>query len=103
MVRTKKDPLVHAEGKKKSVAKSKASEHEAFLLCTGVAVHSIRQLADELENVDDGVYYFHTQNGRNDFAQWMQDVFKDQAFADKMRACHSKDHLRATIYQQLLG
>ena len=97
--------MEHKKAKKTSEKKNIkriAAEDHAFLLCTGVAIKSVKQLADELENVDDAVYWYHTQNGRNDFAQWTQDVFEAQELADKLRSSHSKDHIRATIYQYLL-
>ena len=109
MPKTKKDsePVHAAEAPTKDThvkhsIHGKASEHQAFLLCTGAAIHSVKQLGDELENVDEGVYYYHTQNGRNDFAQWIQDIFGDKALAESVRASHNKEHLRATLYKHLL-
>ena len=96
----KKEDKPAKKASKKILKKAAPHEH-AFMLCTGVAVNSVKQLADELDLVDDAVYYFHTNN-RNDFAQWVQDVFGNDKLAEKIRNAHSRECMRAAIYRHLL-
>lgn len=85
-----------------SLLKKNATKEHAFVLCTGAVITSAKQLADELDHIDDSAYYYHTPAGRNDFAQWVQDVFNDNALAEKLRQARGKDHARAAIYRYLL-
>jgi hypothetical protein len=85
-----------------SLLKKNATKEQAFVLCTGAVITNVKQLADELDLVDDSAYYYHTPAGRNDFANWVQDVFNDNTLAVKLRQARGKDHARAAIYRYLI-
>ena len=48
---------------------------KAFWLTDGRALRNLRQLAEELEKMEDSVWEHHVNAGKNDFANWIEGVF----------------------------
>ncbi len=46
---------------------------------------SIRRLLEELRRAPPGVIYHHLADGRNDFANWVENVFREEALAGRLR------------------
>ncbi|MFH1173809.1 MAG: hypothetical protein V1725_01610 [archaeon] len=76
-----------------------APDEKCFFLCTGQVIKHYKELADELGNVDEGVFHYHVNSGKNDFANWVRDVFAEPELADALQHAHSKDHVRVVIYK----
>ena len=53
----------------------KTSPQTAFHLSSGVSTPSIKHLADEIQMMDDAVFSFHVTSEKNDFSNWICDVF----------------------------
>jgi len=47
----------------------------------GKSAHSISELALLLKSLPDSIYSYHVNNGRNDFAVWIRDVFNNDPLA----------------------
>ncbi|MDD5087074.1 MAG: hypothetical protein PHV16_04965, partial [Candidatus Nanoarchaeia archaeon] len=73
----KKTGVSKVEKIKKSILKN-APEENCFILCNGQQVKNVKELADALEVLDDDVFNHHVTFDRNDFANWIKDVFKDE-------------------------
>lgn len=59
----------------------------AFYVKEGGAINSLEELASALVAMDDKTYGFHVDPDKNDFANWIRDVLKDQNLAkDIVRA-----------------
>ena len=57
--------------------------------------HSISELADVIEKSPNSTYEFHTNN-RNDFASWINGIFKNPVLAEKVsKAKNRKEFLEA--------
>ncbi len=86
----------------KSLVHGNASANEQFYLESGKVLKNVKGLADELEKMPANVYSHHVNSERNDFANWIEYVFKDAKLAGKVRKAKSKDSVRIEIYKYLL-
>ncbi len=67
-----------------------------FYLRTGKAIKSLHELGVLLESSDDD-WKYHTQGGKNDFAAWVHDVFKDSKTATKLKQARSRMEAAAVL------
>ena len=63
---------------------------EYFHLHNGVVLKNLHDLIDVLEIIDEETFTYHTKNGKNDFAQWVLNIFKDKNLADKINSAAGK-------------
>ncbi len=83
--KTKKKIVKKAVSKsKKGVFKKKCADENAFILIDGRSLVSINELADALEKMSDDVFYYHVTPERNDFSNWIKDVFKIKDLGEKV-------------------
>lgn len=55
-----------------------------FVLCNGERISSIHQLSMMIDQLSDDVFSHHVNEGKNDFAAWIKDVFKEEELAQAM-------------------
>jgi len=60
-------------------------EASAFVLPDGTKLRSLKELLKALDKMDVSVFNHHTMEGRNDFANWIIDVFKYDDVAEGVR------------------
>jgi len=65
-------------------------EKVAFVLNDGRKLKSIIHLIDELENMPDDVFSQHVNEYKNDFSNWIKDVFKDDVLADELQLVNDR-------------
>ena len=98
-----------SERKKKKVSKKtikgklkkKIPEEHYFVLVSGQKVKNVKELADVLEMLDEHNFAHHVNNGKNDFANWVQNVFEEFDLAEKMKTTGDKDKVRMIIYKHI--
>ncbi|MFH1506110.1 MAG: OadG family protein [archaeon] len=61
-----------------------------FRVVNGMVLKSIEDLKNQLFSIDDLSFDYHVNPKKNDFATWVEGVFKDNELADKLWAAHSK-------------
>ena len=93
---------------RKSATKSKvqvynlsqpAPENKYFVLANGKPVQHVAELAEILDDIEDHVFNHHVNPERNDFHNWVKDVFEDVQLAKKMLGVSDKKHLQLVIYK----
>ena len=77
------------------------SPDKYFVLCDGSTIKDYKELAALLETIGDDVFYYHVTNERNDFANWISDVFGEHELAEKVRNSRSRHEMMAIIYKHL--
>jgi hypothetical protein len=70
-----------------------------FFLRNGQPIKSLSELADALEFIDDITFEHHVNEYRNDFANWIRDVIKDEKLAARIQATDN----RAAMLRELLS
>lgn len=60
---------------------------------TEIEIHNVYELADALEIMSDESYGHHVNANKNDFAEWVKEVIKDQGLSLALE--HSRDRTAA--------
>ena len=74
-----------------------APEEKRFFLCNGQIIKNIKELEDKLEHIEDEVFNHHVIENRNDFANWIRDVFKEVKLAEEISKLKNKNQIKLTI------
>jgi hypothetical protein len=64
-----------------------------FYVCDGVVVRSIRELISALARMSDTTYNYHVTHERNDFANWIREIFNQPELADAVILIKSRAEL----------
>lgn len=78
-------------------------ENNYFVLANGRPVKHVAELASILDQLEDHVFKHHVSADRNDFHNWIRDVFEDIELARKIAGVQDKKHLQLVIYRHLAG
>ena len=74
-----------------------------FVLANGKPVKNVAELAAILDVLEDHVFSHHVSADRNDFHNWIRDVFEDVELARKVAGVDNKKHLQLIIYRHIAG
>lgn len=55
-----------------------------FFLHDGRVLKDLFELAEHLEHISDDVFYHHVNDNKNDFSNWIKDVFENKDLADEI-------------------
>lgn len=66
---------------------------QCFWIHNGPIVRNLHELEKGIEHMDNETFIYHVNNGRNDFANWVRDILKDNELADDMQKSMSKSKL----------
>lgn len=78
-------------------------DHEYFILANGKPVKHVAELASILDQLEDHVFGHHVTPDRNDFHNWVKDIFDDVELARKIVGVNDKKHMQLVIYRHLAG
>jgi hypothetical protein len=87
---------------KKYVLSSDISPDKYFILCDGKPIKSFKELADVLQLMSDDMFKYHVTETKNDFANWINDVFNDVELAKKIRIDKTRLETSIEIYKHIL-
>ena len=65
--------------------KAKMPESKRFVLSDGKVICSVKELALEIENMGDDVFYYHVNEHKNDFSNWLRDVVDLEELAEALK------------------
>jgi hypothetical protein len=78
-------------------------EEKYFILANGQRVKNVAELAAILDQLEDHVFSHHVTPDRNDFHNWIKDVFEDIELARKVAGVSDKKHMQLVIYRHIAG
>ena len=87
--------------KKKKILRDTKPEF-CFKLIDGSEIKNLLELADALEKMSDDVFYYHVSKQKNDFSNWVRDVFKQEELANKISGCNNKQDIEINILRYLV-
>ncbi|MFW5745940.1 MAG: hypothetical protein ACOCWQ_00125 [Nanoarchaeota archaeon] len=67
-----------------------------FIRVDGQPISSLRDLARQLDDMSDEIFFHHVTPDKNDFATWVVDVFGEESLAERIG--HIKDR-RSICYE----
>ncbi len=85
----------------KTKLKKNIPENHFFVFVSGEKIKNVKELADTLEMVDEHHFKHHANKNKNDFANWISDVFEEFDLAEKIKTARNKDHARLIIYKHI--
>ncbi|MEM2115997.1 MAG: hypothetical protein QXD62_03375 [Candidatus Woesearchaeota archaeon] len=80
---------------------SECNPEEAFILSNGIRLHSLKELKEALLIIPSEVYNHHVTYDRNDFANWIRDIFKDYILAERIRKAENKEEAAKIIEKRI--
>lgn len=66
-------------------------EQYYFHLNTGEKIRNLPQLAEALENMDEKTYRYHANRRKNDFSNWIRDVYHNAMLARIIKGCTKEE------------
>ena len=106
---TKKKVAKKAKKKEKKPAKHKSKKlnedvpkEHYFYVCDGSTIKNLVDLAFSLDSMPDGVFFFHVNDQKNDFATWVKEVVKLDDLSDRMLGILNKIELQAMLLKHIL-
>ena len=73
--------------------KRKAPPMKWFILGNGIKLTSLEELKKVLTMLDHSIFSHHVNSHKNDFADWVGNVFGDYGLAEKLRRANNKDDM----------
>jgi hypothetical protein len=67
-----------------SLINLEASGEKAFFMANGRVITRLSELPEVIENTDDQTFSYHVNEDKNDFANWIRDVFNSKPLANKI-------------------
>jgi|SRR3989344_557616 len=64
-----------------------------FWLKNGIVLKSVKDLYENLKTMDSETFYYHVSDHKNDFADWIQNIFLQDDLSLMMRKIFSRDEL----------
>lgn len=65
--------------------KKNCPPENVFYVCNGTVLNNLDEMLTELEKMDEGSFRHHVNESKNDFSNWMNDIFREAELADKIR------------------
>ncbi len=72
-----------------------------FNLVDGRIIKSVPELLDALKNMEEWVYKHHVNSQKNDFSNWIRDVYKDKKLATTLKKSKRKNTAIKKLQKEL--
>jgi hypothetical protein len=72
-----------------------------FVLCDGRKIKSGRELADLLQLITDDMFRYHVTDTKNDFSNWINDVFGESELAKRIKNIRNRLDMSIELYRHM--
>lgn len=72
-----------------------------FWVHDGKVLKNLQELKVALQKMSEDTYKFHANNNKNDFANWINDIYKNHELAQQMRTAKSRQDAARAIDKAL--
>lgn len=73
------------------------SPENYFWFNNGKAVKNMNELVEDLKNIDDNTFCHHVNSEKNDFAEWIKNVLKNEELSAKLKSKTSKEEIISVL------
>ena len=101
-MKTKKRVKKKKTATKKQIIKN-AKNSEYFFVKDGKAIKNIIELSNDLDRMTDDVFRHHVNDMKNDFANWIKDIFKEEKLAKELFKTTDKDKTQIIILKHVIN
>lgn len=79
-----------------------APEEHHFVVADGRKLKNIIELADALETMSEEIFRHHVNEAKNDFSNWVKDVFYDHSLAEDISRAKNRLETQIAILRRLV-
>ena|SRR3989344_7450238 len=83
--------------KKQVYGESPKEQH--FILKDGKELKDLKELTESLHIMQDNLFFHHVNSSRNDFSNWINDVFDEKDLAEEMKKMHSRMEAELALHR----
>jgi hypothetical protein len=83
-------------------ALGEAPEEHHFILSDGRKLKSLLELADAVHEMSDDMFRSHVNDARNDFSNWIKDIFEEPILADELKRVGDRSRTEISLLRYLL-
>jgi len=87
--------------KRKNIHKDVSPENY-FLLVDGSVVKNLQELAESFERMSDDVFYYHVTEFKNDFCNWVEDIFGEKELAEHLREANTIEQAHIAVLKHII-
>ncbi len=95
-------PKVHVEVSIRKNIAGHAPEEYHFVLADGKKLKDMLELVESLEDMTEDVYRHHANEMKNDFSNWIRDIFNEHELADEVARINNKVDTQLAVMKHLL-
>ena len=81
---------------------TEAAPHNQFFVSDGSVIKNVAELVESLEKMHEDTYKFHANEQKNDFGNWVKDVFGQHELAENLKTAESKGDAQLAVAKTLL-
>jgi len=75
------------------IPKKQLAPADYFWLANGVVIKDLYELADALRIIDDKTFNIHISSNKNDFSNWIGNIYNNKYLADKLSHAKSREEM----------
>lgn len=76
---------------------------QQFLLCNGTRLKNINELALTLDSISEEDFSAHVNEEKNDFGNWVRDVFKEETLANELQQASDRKEFQIALLKHVVG
>jgi len=76
--------------------------NEFFILCSGEQIKDLKELAFAFESMHPDVFNHHVNEEKNDFANWIENTFKEKELATNIHLKHNSKDSQIEVLKHLV-
>ena len=100
--RSSKKPLQSIEVIIRKKILGEAPEEHHFVVADGRKLKNIIEFADALETMSEEVFRHHVNEAKNDFSNWVKDVFHDHSLAEDIARAKNRLETQIVVLRRLI-
>ncbi|MBS3113917.1 hypothetical protein J4448_02350 [Candidatus Woesearchaeota archaeon] len=86
--------------RKKVLGEAPVEQH--FVVADGRKLKNIIELADALETMSEEIFRHHVNEAKNDFSNWVKDIFYDHSLAEDIARAKNRLETQIAILRRLV-
>jgi hypothetical protein len=79
-----------------------APQESRFVVSDGRIVKDLKELSDALHDMSNDVFRHHVNEFRNDFSNWVRDVFGDEELAEELSKVGSQSEAEIKVLRNIV-
>jgi len=98
--------MAKKRGKKKTALKRRVLRNAAtgahFWMIDGSSIKNLLELADKLDKMSDDAFHYHVTEAKNDFSNWINDVFDEKGLAKEFKRMKSRVDAQICVLKHIV-